>query len=217
MNKKPFTLIELLIVIAIIAILASMLLPALNKARGSARKISCVSNLKQLITFQALYVNDFNGHMPQKGNFHWIFIMRDSYPEMFPETKLWSKSRYGRQFWHCPSERENNWTDSNSNGASDYGLSNQYNKLSMLMDRAAPRPSEKIFQGDIPISIDRPLIYPVYYTRQGLPLTSRHSGFINLSFFDGHVSSQKIFEIFRQSWDGNWGAFTSSADQKPWN
>ncbi|MEI6420742.1 MAG: prepilin-type N-terminal cleavage/methylation domain-containing protein [Lentisphaerota bacterium] len=61
---KAFTLIELLIVIAIIGVLAAMLLPALGKAKDTAKTIGCVSNLKQLATASVSYSDDYNGYMP---------------------------------------------------------------------------------------------------------------------------------------------------------
>jgi prepilin-type N-terminal cleavage/methylation domain-containing protein/prepilin-type processing-associated H-X9-DG protein len=97
-SRKGFTLIELLVVIAIIAILAAILFPVFSRARESARRASCQSNLKQIGLGYMQYSQDHDGWSPGSVTFHGPgFTLPSSWPTtIFPYVK-------SEQLFVCPS------------------------------------------------------------------------------------------------------------------
>jgi len=114
-RRAGFTLIELLVVIAIIAILAAMLFPVFARARESARKIQCLSNVKNIAMALQIYLSDYDRFPPSEhrsevvdyiindvGESDWIPWMVNPYLRWPVVLDEYVKNR---DVWRCPSAK----------------------------------------------------------------------------------------------------------------
>lgn len=213
-----FTLIELLVVIAVIAVLAAMLLPALSRARASAGRIRCLSNLHQLGLAGQMYWDDHNGNtfryggsLTNKGRlywFGWVGEGAEGQREFDPVPGALYPYMRGRTVENCPGMPRtlSQFKYKASTAMSTYGynvyLSTSVSQPPVNVSRIR-RPAGTAFLADAaqvntwqhPASASNPMLEEWYYidTSSNQPNGHfRHSRRANVVFLDGHVGLESF-------------------------
>ena len=182
---KIFTLIELLIVIAIIAILASMLLPALGKAREVAKSISCTNKLKQFGTASIMYSSNYDGWIlsgqPKPSDYWFEYIF-----EILNNKRCDSSSK-NKNYFTCPSEPiKIGWYGDGFFYYTHYGINTELTGVHTAIRKNSQlkKPSEAIIFSDSGRKDD-------YGVNRRYRLSFRHNKNANINYYDGHVKSRK--------------------------
>lgn len=193
---KSFTILELLIVIAIIGILACLLLPALQKAKAKAREISCLNNQKQCSLGQTLYLTDHDRYLycPENG---WSM----------PNGTTWAGMLYregyvkAKDTFHCPnfSKVRFNPDDWFHIYASTFVAGTEQVRDSRKTEYTSVKPSE-LFMGGDGVTVDtdsRPdyrMSYGAYVSGRATPVFW-HQNRCNMWFDDGHAAGMAFKQI----------------------
>ena len=171
--NKGFTLIELLVVIAIIGILAGILLPVLSRARESARRTQCMSNIKQIGMGLIMYANENSELFPSDTAY------AGASPAMRGLNLLYDTYISDNRVFNCPSDTQ---VDAQSNaGMSPFTANLAFDKdeCSYGYDRAHTQADD----ADVALVADRPPATPSATANT----TNHNARGQNIVYVDGHV------------------------------